>query len=102
MDERPLFIKAHLVNIRLISNLLPLLKLISRLQATVGSRLTTVAMMAIIWANYNDQPAEVTLNGGLVRELPQNPLNSGLGILLICPETNMSFFQLWFGQMRGS
>ena len=30
--------------------------------------------------------AEVTLNGGLIRELPQNPLNSGLGIILICPE----------------
>ena len=23
-----------------------------------------------IWANYNDQTAEVTLNGGLVRESP--------------------------------
>ena len=34
--------------------------------------------------------AEVTLNGGLIRELPQNPLNSGLGIILICPEW-------WFG-----
>ena len=31
--------------------------------------------------------AEVTLNGGLVRESPQNPLNSGLGIILICPVT---------------
>ncbi len=30
--------------------------------------------------------AEVTLNGGLVRESPQNPLNSGLGIILMCPE----------------
>ena len=30
--------------------------------------------------------AEVTLNGGLVREPPQNPLNSGLGIILICPD----------------
>ena len=30
--------------------------------------------------------ADVTLNGGLIRELPQNPLNSGLGILLICPD----------------
>ena len=30
--------------------------------------------------------AEVTLNGGLRRELPQNPLNSGLGIILICPD----------------
>ena len=28
----------------------------------------------------------VTLNGGLIRELPQNPLNSGLGIILICPD----------------
>ena len=44
--------------------------------------------------NYNMQcsgqiittSAEVTLNGGLIRELPQNPLNSGLGIILICPE----------------
>ena len=32
--------------------------------------------------------AEVTLNGGLIRELPQNPLNSGLGIILICPDPN--------------
>ena len=31
--------------------------------------------------------AEVTLNGSLVRESPQNPLNSGLGIVVICPET---------------
>ncbi len=30
--------------------------------------------------------AEVTLNGGLIRELPQNPPNSGLGIIPICPE----------------
>ena len=30
--------------------------------------------------------AEVTLNGGLIRELPQNPLNSGLGIILIYPD----------------
>ena len=29
--------------------------------------------------------AEVTLNGGLIRELPPNPPNSGLGIILICP-----------------
>ena len=29
--------------------------------------------------------AEVTLNGGLIRELPQNPFNSGLGTILICP-----------------
>ena len=40
----------------------------------------------IIWANYNDQPAEVTPNGGLVRESPQKSLNSGLGIIVICPE----------------
>ena len=30
--------------------------------------------------------AEVTLNGGSVRESPPNPLNSGLGIILICPD----------------
>ena len=30
--------------------------------------------------------AEVTPNGGLVRESPPNPLNSGLGIIVICPE----------------
>ena len=35
--------------------------------------------------------AEVTLNGGLIRELPQNPLNSGLGIILICPDTFQIF-----------
>ncbi len=29
--------------------------------------------------------AEVTLDGGLVREYPPNPLNSGLGIIVICP-----------------
>ena len=36
--------------------------------------------------------AEVTLNGGLIRELPQNPLNSGLGIILICPDLSPTFF----------
>ncbi len=30
--------------------------------------------------------AEVTINGGLVRESTQNPLNSGLGIIVFCPE----------------
>ena len=42
------------------------------------------------WADVSGQiittSAEVTLNGGLIRELPQNPLNSGLGIILICPD----------------
>ena len=28
--------------------------------------------------------AEVTPNGSLSRESPQNPLNSGLGIIVIC------------------
>ena len=31
--------------------------------------------------------AEVTLNGGLVMQYRQNPLNSGLGNIVICPET---------------
>ncbi len=44
------------------------------------------------WANYNDQTRRlVTLNGGLVMESPKNPLNSGLGIILICPEKTMGF-----------
>ena len=30
--------------------------------------------------------AEVTPNGGVVRESSQNPLNSGLGIIVICPD----------------
>ena len=30
--------------------------------------------------------AAVTLHGGLARESPSNPMNSGLGILAICPE----------------
>ena len=30
--------------------------------------------------------AEVTLNCGLVRDSPHYPLNSGLGIILICPD----------------
>ena len=28
---------------------------------------------------------DLTPNGGLVREFPKNPLNSGLGIIVICP-----------------
>ena len=28
---------------------------------------------------------EVTPNGGFVRQSPQNALNSGLGIIVICP-----------------
>ena len=35
--------------------------------------------------------AEVTPNGGLVREYPPNPLNSGLGIIVICPD----IYMLW-------
>ena len=42
--------------------------------------------------------AEVTLNGGLVRELPQNPLNSGLGIILICPD-DVSMGAFYFGML---
>ena len=30
--------------------------------------------------------AEVTPNGGLVRKSNQNPLNSGLGMIVICPD----------------
>ena len=41
----------------------------------------------IFWANYSDLSRRlVTPNGGLVRESPQNDLNSGLGIIIFCPE----------------
>ena len=40
--------------------------------------------------------AEVTLNGGLVRESPRNPLNSGLGIILICPDNILGFYSLTY------
>ncbi len=36
--------------------------------------------------------AEVTPNGGLVRESPPNPLNSGLGIIVICPDYYIHLF----------
>ncbi len=36
--------------------------------------------------------AEVTPNDGLVQESPQNTLNSGLGIIVICPECMYIFF----------
>ena len=40
-----------------------------------------------VWANYNDETAEVTLSCGLVREVsPKSPKHSGLGIILICPD----------------
>ncbi len=32
-------------------------------------------------------PFEVTPNGALVRESPNNALNSGLGIIVVCPDT---------------
>ena len=38
--------------------------------------------------------ADLTPNGGLIRELPKNPLNSGLGIILICPDIyNIHIYQ---------
>ena len=55
-------------------------------------RLTEVSLEARPTANPHNSgqiittSAEVTLNGGLVRESPQHPLNSGLGIILICPD----------------
>ena len=38
--------------------------------------------------------AEVTPNGGLVRDSPQNPLNSGLGIIVICPDLWLISFSI--------
>ncbi len=39
----------------------------------------------MVWANYSDLSRGHS-NGGLVRESPPNPLNSGLGIIVICPD----------------
>ena len=41
--------------------------------------------------------AEVTPNGGLVRKSTQNSLNSGLGIILICPDVGKLYhtWSLW-------
>ena len=41
--------------------------------------------------------AEVTPNGGLVRSSPQNPLNSDLGIIVICPDVIGIFCHLHLG-----
>ena len=51
-----------------------------------------VAILSAIplWGNFLTTSADVTLNGGLIRELPQNPLNSGLGNILICPDSMIS------------
>ena len=44
------------------------------------------ALLSIIPGQIITTSAEVTLNGGLVRESSQNDLNSGLGIIVICPD----------------
>ena len=50
------------------------------------------------WVNYSDQTAEVTPNDGFVRESFQNPLNSGSGIILICPDwTSLHFHRIFVG-----
>ena len=37
------------------------------------------------WANLRTL-AEVTFNGGLLRESPPNPVSSGFGIIVVCPD----------------
>ena len=44
--------------------------------------------------------AEVTLNGDLVRESLQNPLNSRLGIILFCPDLRFPPRRWKFGNSR--
>ena len=46
--------------------------------------------------------AEVTLNGGLVRESPNNAFNSGLGIIVIWPDVRFSrvFFPRMSSQQK--
>ena len=46
--------------------------------------------------------AEITPNGGLVRESSQNPLNSGLGIIVICPELLLFAYCVETGRLEGS
>ena len=53
----------------------------------VGGFVWQTSIFSILCGQIITTSAEVTLNGGLIRELPQNPLNSGLGIILICPDT---------------
>ena len=45
-----------------------------------------LALLSIIAGQIITTSAEVTLTGGLLGESSQNTLNSGLGIILICPD----------------
>ena len=45
-------------------------------------------MINLQYAGHIVTSPEVTPNGGLVWESPQNALNSGLGIMVICPESD--------------
>ena len=48
--------------------------------------------MTWVCANYNDQPAEVTLNCGDCKGIPpKSPDHSGLGIIQICPGESMTW-----------
>ena len=61
-----------------------------------GQIITTSAEVTLNGGLIKELPAQLsTLDtseknrkriGGLIKELPQNPLNSGLGIILICPD----------------
>ena len=56
-------------------------------QAFSGVNLLLVSRRVSIWAIYNDQPAEVTPNGGLVRESPPKwPKKFRLRIYINCPD----------------
>ena len=53
-------------------------------------------------SNYSDQPAKVPPNDGFERESPQNAINSGFGIIVICldrgPWKNKFGFSNMFAQ----
>ena len=51
-------------------------------------------MMAIFAEQILATSAELTPNGGLLREISPNHLNSGLGIIVICPD-------FWYVKFRG-
>ena len=56
-------------------------------QVVIGIRwVDREGLQACVGSNKNATSQDLTPNGGLVRESFQNPLNSGLGIIVICPD----------------
>ena len=66
-------------------------------QSDLASRLMIFQLPGFLWVNLAEYTihsgqiiatsAEVTPNGGLIGIFPPNTLNSGLGIIVNCPDT---------------